>query len=634
MTSRQGPAIGDIARQSLVLGLAYYAVSTINLNLTVTPVGLAAFWVASGLSFAFFVQHPLRSWPGLGLGVFLACVAGNSRAGYAPELVVAMALANTLEPAIGAGLFVLLNKRRSGYRSVAIVPLMAAGTLASACGALIGGGAWWLLTGASFLSTALHWLFSDLVGILSIAPFLLALQEPLTERARGEAGLVETTFIFVGQAAAIVTTFVLLPAVLEVQGAVFAVQCFLLWGGLRLRAREATALAVLHSTAILGVTAFGMGPFAFSGDSLDGRFIRLQVFLSISTAFYLALFETVQHVRHGQRLISRSRDELRQVLDSSPDAVFIHAAGDGRIVDVNERALQMYRCRREDVLGNDGFDLDRLKQASQTELAAFEWRAQRLDGTSFWAEVALRSARIGEEPRVIAVVRDIERRRQMEERLRQAQKLELIGRLTGGIVHDFRNINTALAGLVSLLKDDVPKNSPADETLAMLDATVANATELTEKLLSFSRKSSKAVDALHLHVQLTESVELLRRTLPKSIDISSDFSALRDSIDGDAAALPNMFLNLALNARDAMPEGGKLQITTTNRELDADFCSRSIAPIEPATFIEVCFSDDGHGIASEHREQLFQPFFTTKESRGTGLGLASVLACMQEHHGT
>ncbi len=620
----------------------------INLRLTVDAVGLAAFWVASGISFAMFARCPQRMWPGLALGVFAACALGNWQAGYPLDVGLAMAVANTVEPAIGASIYHLARRLLKRHDDVAVIPLMIAATSASACGAAIGGGAWWLFAGASLPTTALHWLFSDLVGIVSIAPFLLVLGRPASPRVEGEARPLETLAIFVGLASAVVASFVLFPARLEVQGAVFVVQSFLLWGGLRLRRREATALAVLHSTSILFVTAFGMGPFVFSAHSVEGRFIRLQLFLSISTAFYLALFETVQRVRASERLIKTSRDELRQVLDCSPDAVFVHEASSGKILDVNERTLQMYRCRREDVIGahpgffsSGGAKFDfaaaeqRMTAAPHGQLAPFEWRARRQDGTEFWSEVALRLARIGDVPRVIATVRDIDRRKQMEDRLRHAQKLEIIGRLTGGIVHDFRNIIMAMNGLVALLKEDVKDQSAAHETLHMLESTMAGAADLTEKLLSFSRKSERAFSNVSLHGCLLETITLLERTLPKTVAISSNLAAQRQQIEGDATSLPNAFLNLALNARDAMPNGGSLEISTKNRELDAEFCNRSITPIEPGEFVEVTFADEGRGISPEHLAHLFQPFFTTKENgRGTGLGLSSVLSCMQEHCGT
>ncbi len=637
-----------MARQSALLTVAYYALSTLNLRLTVDVVGLAAFWVASGLSFAAFVVCPRRSWPGLVLGVFAACLLGNWQAGYPLPISSAMALDNALEPAIGATLYAALRGSVARPRALSVVPLMIAGVGASLFGAAFGAGAWWLTAGARFSTTSLHWLFSDLVGILSIAPLLLTLREPYSPRAAGEAGLSETLAIFAGLAAAIVSSFVLFPAALEVQGAVFVVQAFLLWGGLRLRRREATALVALLSLAILFVTAFGLGPFAFAAPTVEGRFIRLQVFLSISAAFYLALFDTVQRVRESERLIKRSRDELRQVLDASPDAVFVHETTGGTIIDVNERALQMYRARREDLIGKHPgmfssgeaqFDFasaqDRLSQAEHGELPPFEWRAKRRDRTEFWAEVALRFTRIGGEPRVIANVRDVDRRKQLEERLRHAQKLEVIGRLTGGIVHDFRNMVMAITGLIGVLKEEVEEKPEVKATLGMLENTTAGANDLTEKLLSFSRKSERAFSNISLHACLTETIALLERTLPKTVAISANLAAQRQQIEGDATTLPNAFLNLALNARDAMPDGGSLMISTKNLELDQEFCSRSLSPIEPGEFVEVTFADEGHGIAPEHLTQLFQPFFTTKEnSRGTGLGLASVLSCMQEHRGT
>jgi PAS domain S-box-containing protein len=635
-------------KQSLALALAYYVVSQLNLRLTVEQLGLAAFWIASGISFAFFVRNPPREWPKLTVAVFVACVIGNWQAGYDLGVNLGMALANGAEPVVGAACYLWMERRLGGRRrGVSMLPLMAAAALASVFGATIGAATWHLLAGSNPWTTGLHWLFSDLVAIQSIAPLLLVMYEPRAPRLAGEAGVLETCLVFAAQACAIVVSFVILPELLQVQGAVFVVQCFLLWGGLRLRRREAAGLAVLHSTAILGVTAFGLGPFSYLAQSVDARFTGLQIFLSISTAFYLALFDTVQQVRAGQRLIASNRDELRQLLDCSPDGVFVHDTA-GVIVDVNERTLQMYRCRREDIIGRhpadfsagrENFDFaaakGQLERAGHGDLPQFEWRAKRLDGSTFWAEVALRSARIGDEPRVVAMVRDVDRRKNLEERLRHAQKLEIIGRLTGGIVHDFRNISQALNGLIGFLKEDIPADSPARETLGLLDSTALRARELTEKLLAFSRKSEKGLGTMSVHACLSETITLLQRTLPRSVSITAELQALRDSIDGDPAILPNAFVNLALNARDAMPQGGTLRITTKNRSLDAAFCTDSIAPIEPAEFIEVTFSDDGQGIALEHMERLFQPFFTTKEAgKGTGLGLASVLACMQEHHGT
>ncbi|MDQ5978902.1 MAG: hypothetical protein QG602_1876, partial [Verrucomicrobiota bacterium] len=225
--------------------------------------------------------------------------------------------------------------------------------------------------------------------------------------------------------------------------------------------------------------------------------------------------------------------------------------------------------------------------------------------------------------------RDITDQRRLEERLRQSQKMEAVGQLSGGIAHDFNNLLTAIIGHLGLLRDR--ERLPADmvESFGEIDKAARRAANLTSQLLAFSRLQVVNIRPLDLNEVITQLTKMLRRLLGEHIAVQLDFSSERLLFNGDASMIDQVLVNLAVNARDAMPSGGALRIATGGavRKNPA-----TDAPPEPHVCLTV--TDTGTGIPPENISRIFDPFFTTKEvGKGTGLGLATVFGIVQQHHG-
>ncbi|MFP4379615.1 MAG: response regulator [Candidatus Sumerlaeia bacterium] len=242
---------------------------------------------------------------------------------------------------------------------------------------------------------------------------------------------------------------------------------------------------------------------------------------------------------------------------------------------------------------------------------------------------------------VVLVFRDVTEEYQTQEQLRQAQKMEAVGQLAGGVAHDFNNILTGIMGNAQLLQiymqdDNVDKHSPAKLRAQLDDITKASqrAAELTRQLLSFSRKGKIQITEVSLHQVIEEATNLLSHSIDRRIDIVKNLKAQNPTVQGDPSQLENAFLNLGLNARDAMPNGGTLVYETSVTILDQAFCDTRAEDLEPGNYVRITVSDTGSGIAPNNLRRIFEPFFTTKGlGDGTGLGLASVYGCVKSHHG-
>jgi PAS domain S-box-containing protein len=227
---------------------------------------------------------------------------------------------------------------------------------------------------------------------------------------------------------------------------------------------------------------------------------------------------------------------------------------------------------------------------------------------------------------------DITERRALEQQLRQAQKMEAIGRLAGGVAHDFNNLLMVISGysefLLERLGPDPNVRGPAKEIAAAAD----RATSLTRQLLAFSRKQMLAPKVFDLNEVVTENLKMLTRLIGEDIDLVMVPAAQLGAVKADPGQIEQVIMNLAVNARDAMPDGGKLTIETSNVTLDESF-TRLHAPLSPGDYVLLTISDTGTGMDSETQSHIFEPFFTTKGPKGTGLGLSMVYGIIKQSGG-
>jgi len=241
---------------------------------------------------------------------------------------------------------------------------------------------------------------------------------------------------------------------------------------------------------------------------------------------------------------------------------------------------------------------------------------------------------------LVHVVKDItarkkaeEEQRQLELKLLQAQKMESVGRLAGGIAHDFNNILSAILGYSELSMFRLPEEHPVRNNLKIIRDAAEKAAALTHQLLAFSRKQVLEIKKVNLNITVEMVAKLLRRMIGEDIILELDLVASVNNVLADAGQIEQILMNLAVNARDAMPDGGRLRIGTANAELDNAYVSDHES-VKPGKYVMLRVSDTGMGMSREVQKRIFEPFFTTKEmGKGTGLGLATVYGIIKQHNG-
>ena len=233
----------------------------------------------------------------------------------------------------------------------------------------------------------------------------------------------------------------------------------------------------------------------------------------------------------------------------------------------------------------------------------------------------------------MGVQTDVTQRRRLEDEYRQGQKMEAVGRLAGGVAHDFNNLLTIITGYGEILSHSLPPGEVAREQVGEILKAAERASSLTGQLLAFSRKAVLNPAVVDLNAALAESLKMLGRLVGEDIEIATGFAPSLGRVRLDAGQLVQAIVNLAVNARDAMPRGGKLTFETDDVELDDAYCAANPG-VEPGRYVLLTASDTGAGMDAETKARIFEPFFTTKQTgRGTGLGMAMVFGFVRQSGG-
>ena len=346
-----------------------------------------------------------------------------------------------------------------------------------------------------------------------------------------------------------------------------------------------------------------------------------------------------------QEALKESEEWYRTLVEESFDGIFVYTGP--KITFANRRLHEMLGYAQGELEGKDHLQLSHpdhrkvVRERSSARLGGEEVPSKygisllRKDGSSLEVEINAKAISIKGEPGIQVWVRDISKEISLQRQLLQAQKMEAIGTLAGGIAHDFNNMLTIILGYAEILLSDMDEQDPRSEDLDKIVQTAKNGADLVKRLLTFSRKADLEFRPLELNVEIERTQKLWERTLPKMIDIRLNLEDKLAPINADPVQIDQILMNLAINARDAMPDGGKLAIETKNVTLDERYCDSHVH-VRPGKYVMLSISDTGHGMDEPTRARIFDPFFTTKErdaTKGTGLGLAVVHGIVDQHGG-
>lgn len=384
------------------------------------------------------------------------------------------------------------------------------------------------------------------------------------------------------------------------------------------------------------------------GRSSSGREIVTETALEIinfhGQECLLSMFYDVTERRRAEQLLALQK----RAMDATSEGIVVSDASlpDLPIVYVNRAFEEITQYTSDEALGRNcrflqGPDTDsntvaEIRQAIQTGRAtSVEILNYRKDGRTFWNLLSITPIRdqAGQITHLVGVQRDVTERRLIAEQMRQSQKMEAIGRLAGGIAHDFNNLLTIVLGNAELTLEDTPKNDPRRELVQEIAHAGQRAAALTTQLLAFSRKQVLEPRVVDLNVLVTESERLLKRLIGEDIFLHAVLDPHLHRVKVDPVQIEQILLNLTVNARDAMPEGGRLTIETRNTELEDTF-GLTRGEVKPGHYVLLAVSDTGHGMDEATKARIFEPFFTTKErGRGTGMGLPTVYGIVQQSGG-
>ncbi len=352
------------------------------------------------------------------------------------------------------------------------------------------------------------------------------------------------------------------------------------------------------------------------------------------------LREGIAQREQAQRALRRNEQNLRITLNSIADGV-IATDAQGRVTQMNPVAEELTGWSFAQAEGHDVEEVYRLGLGDpETDQVAASgecevWLIAR-DGTRrrVAASVSPIVDQRGDEIGEVVVFQDISEEVQLQEQLRHAQKMEAVGQLAGGVAHDFNNLLTAIMGSAALLAMRLGEDHEEAGLVEQITLASGRAADLTKQLLAFSRKGRMQSTSVDLHEIVGEVQRLLARSIDRRIEIVRDLQADRSAVHGDPTQLQNALLNLCVNARDAMPQGGTLTLATRNVKLSRDELEHWPEDLVPGEYIQLEVRDTGVGMDEALQARVFEPFFTTKaEGEGTGLGLAGVYGCVQGHDG-
>ena len=375
-----------------------------------------------------------------------------------------------------------------------------------------------------------------------------------------------------------------------------------------------------------------------------GRRLRV-AWVLVTASFFLYAIRLLVLQFHQRKTLTRlaaMEERFSKAFKSSPAAISISRLSDGKLIDGNDRWLDMMKLNRDEAIGKTSVELGIFKNVAQREKVLVNLRRGhpvrsanlpfKVNGRMLETLASAEVIELAGEPLIIASMLDVTEMKNVTRQLQQAQKMELVGSLAGGVAHDFNNLLTVISGYsgLALTKD---LDSDVAEHLRRIEEASFKAAGLTRQLLAFSRRQMLQPRNISLNTTVEQIEKLLGRTIGENIKLAVSLDPQLGTVHADPVHMEQLAMNLAVNARDAMPRGGTLHFETKNLDLSVPYPAAGFE-IPPGRYVMLVVTDTGTGISPEHLDRIFEPFFTTKGvGSGTGLGLSTVYGIVRQSGG-
>jgi two-component system, cell cycle sensor histidine kinase and response regulator CckA len=377
--------------------------------------------------------------------------------------------------------------------------------------------------------------------------------------------------------------------------------------------------------------------------SLAGTGLRLLITQHRLMATEDALRQDICRRERAEEAHRQIEERFVKAFRSNPEGIVISTRDGGRILEVNDAYVRMMGYERSELVGNTVKELNIWAPGEREQVMAklqesgairdYDTKFRSKSGKIKEGRISIEQIQDQAEPCLLVSIRDVTESRLMERQLRAAQKMEAIGRLAGGVAHDFNNVLMIISGSAQMIQAS-KQNDQNARYLSQINSATEKATSLTRQLLAFSRQQVLHPTILDLNLIVTDLWKILPRLLGEDVETVLHLASNLGSVSADRGQIEQVIMNLAVNARDAMPQGGKLVLETANVELDNTSAIRHGTEIPPGHYVVLAVTDTGVGMDAETQARLFEPFFTTKElGKGTGLGLATVYGIVKQSVG-
>jgi PAS domain S-box-containing protein len=643
------PTMVYVARLAL-LAAVYYLAARLGLQYASVGPSISLVWPPTGIAIAALTLWGYRYWPGIATGAFLA----NAATPVPLVAAAGIALGNTLEALLAS----YLLRRAAGPRPrlddlrhvwTLVLAAVPAGVL---CGAVIGPLSLWLagtLPTAALPAAAAVWWTGDVLGALIVAPVLFTWAVS-PESRDSTRRLFEVVVLCLGTLAAAELALgsrfdITLFRLVNYQYLLFP---FVIWAALRFGARGASLMTLAVAVIAVGHTVQGGGPFV--GTSAQWSLFVLAGYLGVVAVTGLVLAAAVRWERQqATRALVQSEDRLRRALDAARMGIWVWSVETNRL-NWDDNLRQLYGLAPgERVSTHEEFlervhtqDREFVRESVREVLQGsksldYEFRIVLSDGRVRWIadQGEVRRDESGRPVYLTGVCTDVTERRMAEERLRQAQKMESVGRLAGGVAHEANNQMSVVLGSAAFIlgRSDVPEAVRVDTEF--IQKAAERTAAVTAQLLAFSRRQILKPDVLDLNAVVSAWEPVLHRIMGEDCGVTVRLDSDLGMVKTDRGQLEQVLLNLALNARDAMPRGGRITVETFHVELTGAYARmKPGTAVRPGQYVVLAVSDTGHGMDKETMNHIFEPFFTTKGvGQGTGLGLSTVYGIVKQSEG-